>query len=41
MTNLEQRVFVAGHRGMVGAAITRELQRRGYRNVLTRGRDWG
>lgn len=39
MTNLEQRVFVAGHRGMVGAAITRELQRRGYRNVLTRGRD--
>ncbi|QKH37722.1 GDP-L-fucose synthase [Achromobacter pestifer] len=39
MTNLEQRAFVAGHRGMVGAAITRELQRRGYRNVLTRGRD--
>lgn len=39
MTNLEQRVFVAGHRGMVGAAITRELQRRGYRNVLTRGRE--
>ncbi|WP_447920914.1 GDP-L-fucose synthase family protein [Achromobacter aegrifaciens] len=39
MTNLEQHVFVAGHRGMVGAAITRELQRRGYRNVLTRGRD--
>ena len=39
MTNLEQRVFVAGHRGMVGAAITRELRRRGYRNVLTRGRE--
>ncbi len=39
MTNLEQHVFVAGHRGMVGAAITRELQRRGYRNVLTRGRE--
>jgi GDP-L-fucose synthase len=39
MTNLEQRVFVAGHRGMVGAAITRELQRRGYRNELTRGRE--
>ncbi|WMD21023.1 GDP-L-fucose synthase [Achromobacter seleniivolatilans] len=38
MTNLDQRVFVAGHRGMVGAAITRELQRRGYPHVLTRGR---
>ena len=39
MTNLDQRVFVAGHRGMVGAAITRELHRRGYPNVLTRSRD--
>lgn len=38
MTNLDQRVFVAGHRGMVGAAITRELQRRGYPQVLTRSR---
>jgi len=38
MTNLNQRVFVAGHRGMVGAAITRELHRRGYENVLTRSR---
>ncbi|KRC85505.1 GDP-L-fucose synthase [compost metagenome] len=39
MTNLDQRVFVAGHRGMVGAAITRELHRRGYPNVLTRSRE--
>lgn len=39
MTNLDQRVFVAGHRGMVGAAITRELHRRGYKNVLTRSRE--
>ncbi|WP_312538555.1 GDP-L-fucose synthase family protein [Achromobacter mucicolens] len=38
MTNLDQRVFVAGHRGMVGAAITRELHRRGYEDVLTRSR---
>jgi len=39
MTNLEQRVFVAGHRGMVGAAITRELRRRGYGNIVTRSRE--
>ncbi|WP_313622655.1 GDP-L-fucose synthase [Achromobacter sp.] len=39
MTNLDQSVFVAGHRGMVGAAITRELHRRGYNNVLTRSRE--
>ena len=31
-------IFVAGHRGMVGSAIVRELARRGYHNVLTRSR---
>ena len=33
---LDACIFVAGHRGMVGSAIVRELARRGYRNVLTR-----
>lgn len=37
--NANSRVFVAGHRGLVGSAICRELQRRGYRNVLTRTRE--
>jgi GDP-L-fucose synthase len=37
--NLEQTVFVAGHRGMVGAAIARRLQAVGYHNILTAGRD--
>ncbi|WP_295586980.1 GDP-L-fucose synthase [uncultured Lamprocystis sp.] len=32
----EQTIFVAGHRGMVGAALVRELSRRGYRNLMTR-----
>lgn len=28
--------YVAGHRGMVGSAIVRELQRQGYTNIITR-----
>jgi GDP-L-fucose synthase len=32
------RVFVAGHRGLVGSAITRYLQGMGFRNILTRTR---
>jgi len=31
-----ERIFVAGHRGLVGSAILRELERRGYRNLLLR-----
>ena len=30
----EKKIYVAGHRGMVGSAITRELDKRGYRNIL-------
>lgn len=37
--NRDARVFVAGHRGMVGSAIVRRLQALGYRNILTRGRE--
>ena len=32
----ESRIYVAGHRGLVGSAIERELRRRGYRNIITR-----
>lgn len=37
--NRDARVFVAGHRGMVGSAIVRRLQALGYENILTRGRE--
>ena len=30
------KIFVAGHRGLVGSAIKRELEARGYSNILTR-----
>ena len=34
----EAKVFVAGHRGMVGSAVVRRLQRAGFENILTRSR---
>ncbi len=37
--DLNQTIFVAGHRGMVGSAIVRRLQAQGYANILTAGRD--
>lgn len=30
------KIYVAGHRGVVGAAIVRELRRQGYENIVTR-----
>lgn len=30
------KIYVAGHRGMVGSAIVRELKRQGYLNIITR-----
>ncbi|MBI5136916.1 MAG: GDP-L-fucose synthase [Nitrospirae bacterium] len=32
------RIFVAGHRGMVGAALVRALEKAGYTHVITRTR---
>lgn len=36
MVNLDSNIFVAGHRGMVGSAIVRQLEANGYRNIITR-----
>jgi len=33
------RIYIAGHRGLVGSAIHRELLRLGYNNILTRTRE--
>lgn len=34
--NLDAKIYVAGHRGMVGSAIVRALQAKGYQNIVTR-----
>ena len=36
MMNKDAKIFVAGHNGMVGSAIVRELARKGYTNILSR-----
>lgn len=36
MMEKNSRIYVAGHQGMVGSAIVRELQRQGYTNLITR-----
>jgi len=33
---LNSKIYVAGHRGMVGSAIVRDLQERGFTNIVTR-----
>ncbi len=32
----DSKIYVAGHKGMVGSAILRELERQGYTNIITR-----
>jgi len=36
LSNLQKKIYVAGHRGMVGSAIVRNLLAKGYTNILTR-----
>lgn len=33
------KIYVAGHRGMVGSAIVRKLEKEGYQNIITRTSD--
>lgn len=37
--NKDSKIFVAGHRGLVGSAIVRVLNERGYSNILTKTRN--
>lgn len=36
MMEKNAKIYVAGHRGMVGSAIVRELEKKGYTNIVTK-----
>ena len=38
MINSQDLIFVAGHNGMVGSSVVRELNKRGYKNIITKNR---
>ena len=37
--NKDSKIYIAGHRGLVGSAILENLEKRGYSNFVTRTRD--
>jgi len=37
--NAHDKIYIAGHKGLVGSAILRELKHRGFNNLLTRTRN--
>ena len=38
MMEKDAKIYVAGHRGMVGSAIVRELEKEGYKKAESDGR---
>ncbi len=36
MTQHDDKIYVAGHRGLVGSALMRQLKANGYHNLVTR-----
>ncbi|MFY7864472.1 GDP-L-fucose synthase family protein [Roseateles sp.] len=36
--NLDAKIFVTGHRGMVGSALVRSLENQGFKHIVTRAR---
>jgi len=35
MVSLKSKIYVAGHNGLVGSAIVRQLKKKGYKNIIT------
>ena len=38
MISLKSKIYVSGHKGLVGSAIVRKLQSMGYKNVICKTR---
>lgn len=38
MTNKDKKIFIAGHKGLVGSALLRELKNKGYKNFSLKSR---
>ena len=34
MINLKSKIYVAGHKGLVGSAIVRQLKKKGYKKII-------
>ena len=35
MININSKIFIAGHNGMLGSSILRRLKKRGYKKIIT------
>ena len=38
MINLKSKIYVAGHKGLVGSAIVRKLKEKGFKNIIVRAK---
>ena len=38
MINLKSKIFLAGHRGMLGSSILRTLKKKGYKKIILANR---
>ena len=36
MINQKSKIYIAGHKGLVGSAILKKLREKGYRNLKTK-----
>ena len=36
--NKKSKIFIAGHKGMVGSSILRHFKKKGYKNILTKNK---